>query len=657
MSVDNSLPKVKGNQTGYDNCPKGCRVEDVTDEVVAAIFGEDDGADAAETEADDDDDAETEADVFARIPTDPALRRPEDIALLEMRELPETSDIICRAFDIAVAYDLDGDNLWGAFLTFYHERVKSTETFNAENYLQFLRTTHAAGDIRAAESRVERGSRLAIRNYRIANVWPEGEHGKVKTITVPLQMAEVLDQIRLACDNWPRRIGNTLFVDDAQHGICMFDRHAVAGVFGWQKSRRKVDWKTTANYVSQAEVVAELQRTSVQYDGIATLPHEPTVESLYYTAAAEAIVPGNGQYLAALLDRFRPATPEDRLLLQAALMTIVWGGPAGKRPAFLITAPAGRGVGKSTTADMMARLFAGSLDFGAGDDIATIKSRMLLPAVAGLRIAKLDNVKTNRFSWGEWEGLLTANRISGKQMYVGDAQRPNLWTWLLTLNGASLSTDVAQRCVIIYLAAGENQDDWYEVTTQMIDQHRDEIIGDLVAALRASQTPLERYTRWTSWEREVLCRLPAADQLQKLILERQGEANVEDEEAGLVEEYFTAQVRAMCGVAAALADRHHWFVPSQTAATWLGEALGRKLDTAVAGKWLAQKIGEGKLPSLVANKSRRPGRGFVWRGRKAPAEAEPRELTDVSDKPIAGRFFGSQKRSGRRAGSRNEERA
>jgi hypothetical protein len=81
------------------------------------------------------------------------------------------------------------------------------------------------------------------------------------------------------------------------------------------------------------------------------------------------------------------------------------------------------------------------------------------------RIALLDNVKTTRFSWAELEALITREVISGKRMYVGDASRPNLITWLITLNGASLSTDMAQRVVEIRLADPEYRETWESEVT------------------------------------------------------------------------------------------------------------------------------------------------------------------------------------------------
>ena len=145
----------------------------------------------------------------------------------------------------------------------------------------------------------------------------------------------------------------------------------------------------------------------------------------------------------------------DGHLLKAMWATALWGGTGGAGPAFVITSDLGRGVGKSRLAALTGYLVGGSLDFSAKEDIATIKQRLLSPDALTHRVAFLDNVKSLRFSWAELGALVTSVEISGKRMFVGEVQRPNTFTWFGTLNGASLSTDMAQRCVIIKLGRPE----------------------------------------------------------------------------------------------------------------------------------------------------------------------------------------------------------
>ena len=122
------------------------------------------------------------------------------------------------------------------------------------------------------------------------------------------------------------------------------------------------------------------------------------------------------------------------------------------------------------------------------------------------------------------------------------------------------------------------------------------------------------FTRWAAWERDVLSRLPEPSDAQKVIAERQGEADVEAEEASVVAEFFAEQLAKLrydptC-------DEVH--VPSAVAARWLSWATNDpQLKVVAAGRMLTQLHREGRLPMLKPNANRACGRGFVWRGPKA----------------------------------------
>ena len=335
-----------------------------------------------------------------------------------------------------------------------------------------------------------------------------------------------------------------------QHGLAYFDKRTTGGLFGWLRRYHKVQWAAGGDFVGQSELFAELERTATLYNAIELFPHEPPVEGVYYRHATPG--PGDGSHLKWLLDRFRPETSVDRNLIQAAFLTAFWGGPAGRRPAFVITSDDGRGVGKSTVAEIVGHLCGGHLSFStAGEDITTMKTRLLTPGDREKRIALMDNVKTMRFSWAELESLITESVISGKQLYVGEGQRPNLLTWFITINGASMATDMAQRSVIIKIVKGENDGKWWESTCKFIDDHRQEIIADILTQLRTAAEPPAgfQFSRWATWEQYVLCRLPDPVEAQRLILERQGDSDCETDEAEIVEEYFADQLRQGAGTA------------------------------------------------------------------------------------------------------------
>ena len=521
--------------------------------------------------------------------------------------------VCCRA----VEYDLSDDAAIAAIRR-YEERHPFPADYSDGEILT---------RVRAAEQKVERGSAIIIANFEMINV--QGKDGKWESIRIPRSMGDIIEDIYRRTGFWPRRVDGMLFVDDPVHGIDYFDRRTTAGLIGWLRRRSTVKWVEGGDLVGKGELFAEIERSTQRYDGVELLPHEPPFANIYYRGNAPQ--PGDGTYLRRLLDRFRPETTIDRDLIQAALMTALWGGPAGCRPVFVVTALEGRGVGKTALVDKVGQLYGGVIDVSAGEKIQDLKTRLLSPAARTKCIALLDNMKTMRLSWAELEALVTSPAISGKQLYVGEGQRPNLLTWFITLNGVSLATDMAQRSVVIRLVSGENAGSWYEDTTQFIEKYRDQLIGDIIGALRKDRTGLAKYSRWAAWEKDVLCRLPNPADAQRLILERQGEANCEIEEAEIVEEYFadrlksyeynpnTAQVR----------------IPVATVAEWYCLAVGEKTKTDVASKKIRQLVAEGQMKRIAPDRSHSHGRCFIWTGADAdvfhnPIQNDLRECMEAS---------------------------
>jgi hypothetical protein len=433
------------------------------------------------------------------------------------------------------------------------------------------------------------------------------EDGDVKRVAYPLSMDDIISATLKQTNDWPRRVGNALFVHDPQHGIGWFEK--IQDLFGFLHSRvGKVSWRNGATNVKQGEFFAELQRTSRKYIAVEELPHEPNLEGHYY--ACEAIPAGDGRALSWLVDRFCPATDLDRELILSAFLTPLWGGPYGCRPCYGITSDDGRGVGKTTFAEAVGAVFSGTLQFSHLEDIATIKTRLLSPDALSKRVCLLDNVKSHKFSWAELEALVTSSDIGGRRLYVGESTRPNSLTWFVTLNGACFSTDMAQRSVIIKLRRPERSASWAEETRAFIADHRKEIIGDLIGVLRGPQTPLAKFSRWATWERQVLQRLPGPDELQRAILERQAVVDVDEEESSILEDFFADQLERL----EYDPDREKVFIPSQTSAKWFGWATNQpKVGVVSASRQLNQLATEGRLKRLSVP-GRSWGRGFLWTG-------------------------------------------
>ena len=346
------------------------------------------------------------------------------------------------------------------------------------------------------------------------------------------------------------------------------------------------------------------------------LPHYPPMPETYY--ACRDYQPGDGSALRGLLDRLTPATDIDRDLIQAALMTPFSGIAPGSRPVFLFTADQGRGRGKSTVAKKIIRIAGGAPDVGKDDKMEDIKKRFLSKGGRTLRTGFLDNIKTHRFSWGEFESLVTADTISGWLLYAGEGRRPNTLTWFITLNGASLSTDLAQRCVIIKIGEPKYSGEWESDIDAYIDAHREAIVSDCIGALMAEPAPLARFSRWATWEAAVLSRLPEPSDAQQVILERQGAADVEKEEADIIGEFFESELDRL-GYSRV---KGKVFIPSPVAARWLELATNEKRSANAAGRIIGQFIDEKRLTRFQRPSGHSYGRGVLFIGDEAEIETD-----------------------------------
>ncbi len=451
-----------------------------------------------------------------------------------------------------------------------------------------------------------------------------GYRNKPKQMPIPLTMPEMLATANDVLGAWPRCVDGMPFIDEGERGLHMFDRNVTSALFGWMHDVCKVEWYSSGNFITKDEFISELVRTSQRYDSVEAFPHEPMIPGVYYRPYETK--PGKGKHLKQLLDRFNFETTADREKAKGMLMTPLWGGKPGKRPIFTITADEGRGVGKTSLAEAVARLWGGSINISPSDKIEVIKARLLSPGCRTLRVVLCDNIKTRNLSWADFEALVTTDTISGKQMYFGENRRLNFLTYIITLNAASLSDDMAQRSLIIKLVKGKYDGSWKSDTERLIDTQRSEIIGDLIAALRVTRNPITEYSRRSEWDEDILRRLENPDEIQKLNTERQLEVNSDAEIAETLQDFFAAQLERFNSDPL---TSQVWITTARLA-QWYNEALGVREHTISASKAVRQLINEKKLPRIYADKHRKLGRCFVWTGEKSDVKAEIE--TDLEDR-------------------------
>jgi hypothetical protein len=453
------------------------------------------------------------------------------------------------------------------------------------------------------------------------------EDGKKTTIKLGLAVGQLADNLFQLTDGWPKRIGNILFARGPDHQPLWLE--GTDEVFAWVGGRlggqggNPIRWAKGADKVTQGQFAAYLRQSAEDYDAVEAFPHEPAMRRTYYLHPEPR--GGDGKALAELRARFRPATLVDGDLIRAFFLSLLWGGPPGQRPAWLFTAldddaKKGRGVGKSTLVKVGARLIGGHVDGSPNEPMEKLVTRLLSAEGLGRRVVLLDNLKTLRFSWAELEGLITNDVVSGHRLYAGEGRRPNTLTYCLTLNGATLSRDMAQRCVIVRLARPDHNADWEAATAALVDKKRWEIIGDILADLRAKAPPLAAHTRWAAWEDAILARVGDPSECQKVIAERQEEVDDDMADEILVREEFIQQLR------------NRGFDPEQNAVRFLSKEAAVIVNGALDESRPVNKA-TAHLRTLHIDELRESRRGYArgwaWRGKKTPPDASCLAFADV----------------------------
>jgi hypothetical protein len=468
----------------------------------------------------------------------------------------------------------------------------------------------------------------SITNY-VAEDQPDG------SVLRRPKMPPVIDaDLRAAKCEWPKRVGANpneakLFVVDASHNVVFLDNPKAVDSFllgGWGSPPAHVAWHRGLGFVSFETYCEYLRSIGDLYVDIHNHPHWPPVPGIYY-AYPPIDGPGDGAALGGLLDFFHGLETEDRSLIKAFILTLFWGGLPGKRPGFLFSAAdndgrRGRGVGKTALVDHLSSLVGGSIDIALTTDADKVKTRLLSPGAQTTRVVRVDNVKMWRLSSGEYEGLITAETISGHRLYVAEARRPNLLVWAITVNGPSSSQDMADRLIPIRLDRPPSDPAWDDKVKTFIARHRDAILADVRALLTAPMpTEFVPASRWAAWEKAVLSKVFEPEACQQVIRERQEAMNADSEDAGLVREIFYAKIRGACFDP----ERAVLRISTAKAAEWYREAVNdRNLST---GKSTTALRGAG-VPELSYDPHdgryrTMSTRFWIWRGPLAPLSQEP----------------------------------
>jgi hypothetical protein len=459
-----------------------------------------------------------------------------------------------------------------------------------------------------------------FRNFFLEQV----DRGTIVQVGFPIRALH--DALLRLSRGWPKSANGMLFTESLDHSPGWMK--SSTEMFAWiggllvTSDRNKLQWTKGKDKVSEAQFHAFVLQNAERFDALEQIPHLPPMPRHYYMHPP--LTGGDGSAFRELLRRFNPSTLVDYDLISAAFMTPFAGIEPGQRPAFLIQAEdddkhGGRGSGKTTLAKLIGLLCSGHIELRSTDEWDKIVTRLLSPAALTRRVAVLDNVKTLRFSWAELEGGITAPVISGRQLYVGEGRRPNTLTYIITLNGANLSKDMAQRCVPIMVKRPAYHAEWEEKTINLIETRRWEIIADIINILKGPGASLNRFSRWSMWERAVLSRVCDPSECQRVIEERQAAIDDDQSEADNVREGFIEELRKRghCHETQVI------WMPSKEAAAIVNRVENEERLPFNRAMTHLYMLG---IPEI--RRSNRGARGCLWTGSKADPQAVAMKLND-----------------------------
>ena len=397
--------------------------------------------------------------------------------------------------------------------------------------------------------------------------WIDGMdgRGKEKKLKQPRHINDMRKDVYKRFWDFPRRVGGTLFDHDRDSDQIRFIESS-SSLFAWisEKSGHAVEWERDSSgngMLTKTEFYESIHANSRVYQMISGVPSWPARDDVYYTHGKLPPPTQNADYFHDFCSFFNVASGDDRILLAVCVASPLYYRPGVDRPLWVIDAESGQGTGKTKLVEMISRLYGGD-DPESGEPIWVdykqlnnetmldrVQKRLLSRSGRKKRIVLIDNVE-GHFRSPALASMTSQSAISGMAPYGhGEETRPNDLTYYITSNSASLDSDLISRAIIVHLQKPEEPAKTWELdVSKFIREHRLQIIADMIAMLeRGSKLDLPAFTRFRSWEREVM--MPIINDSQaysgvcKTLSERWASADVDREEAEILRDHFRAKIK------------------------------------------------------------------------------------------------------------------
>ena len=292
------------------------------------------------------------------------------------------------------------------------------------------------------------------------------------------------------------RSGDRMFVvSDSKNGTLYLDRgqgQQPEPIENSDELKRATDeiggcpsvWRSNKG-ATPATTLLELRRTARKVEGIVThvVVPEPTSDYLYRPNVR--LGDKTTGSLDVLVAMFQPASPTDRCLIVALVLSAYYRKP-GAVPMFVIVAPSG--YGKSKLAETIGLLLdqrpiPASFAMLDGKTRTTYDDSFLHAGALDTTIAVFDNESGTVRSQALCR-FVTSPTLEAAPKYEQPKARDNDILKIVTSVGLRAGTEEARRMVLIRLGKPVFDNDWTDRVAQFVNAHRSEIATDAVLMLK-----------------------------------------------------------------------------------------------------------------------------------------------------------------------------
>ena len=418
---------------------------------------------------------------------------------------------------------------------------------------------------------------------------------------VPRRLNDLIADLHVRLMGAPYRVGEELFDRDHEtQKICYI--YDASDLFSWiaRKTGQVVQWSKIEGCVTKAEFFAALKSEAESFSAISFTPDYPMRSDVYYTHPALPSPSKNNAVFWRFVDFFNPVDEINRSLLTAFIMAPIFYKPMAARPLWIIDSPNGQGSGKSAIPEMVAFLYGEDWDEGRPIDVSLydleknyqeIVKRIISTKGRNARILRLDNV-TGTLRSANLAMLVTAGSITGRATYGrGEENRPNNLTYVVTINGATVDTDIASRSYYIMVAKPKMTPKWGDAVQDYIKENRLQIFADILDIIRKHQPfatpPVTRVPQFEVTILQAACQTEEQYlKVMQFLTNKKEETNQDEELARRIEEEITQKLKnvdPLFGHPAIDPATDRVFIRSYILEEWFkGETwIGRKTPTEI----------------------------------------------------------------------------